>query len=167
MDAGEGAICLRLLHTFSITSIAAWKRSSSTPTSNVVLPARRKPPVVASLVTPKPSFINWLIKREASSSCTIAMINFIRLSLPHRSLSSVFSIQQKGCFRNRRVVRYQKQPRLRLGGDGAAVRLYLRVGLRRKAGTPRSSRSTEAGCGAGSGCALASGCWFTGCCMPP
>ena len=40
MEEVEGAICLRLLQTFSITSIAVWKRSSFTPTSRVVLPAR-------------------------------------------------------------------------------------------------------------------------------
>ena len=46
--------------------------------SGWVLPARRNPPVVASLVTPNPAFIRLDTKRPASSSCTMAMISFIQ-----------------------------------------------------------------------------------------
>ena len=84
----ELTVCLRLLHTRSITASALSSFSSCTPVSSVVFPERRKPPVVASLVTPYPSFIRALISRPESSSCTMAIISFILFLLSRRSTKS-------------------------------------------------------------------------------
>ena len=58
LGVGDAAICFRDLQTFSIISSVPCSFASSTPMSSVVFPARRKPPVVASFVTPIPAFIS-------------------------------------------------------------------------------------------------------------
>ena len=54
--------------------------SSSTPVKNVVLPAMRKPPVVANLVTWNPFLVNALETAALSSLLTIASTSFIEKS---------------------------------------------------------------------------------------
>ena len=58
--------------------ITSSTRSSSVPIKNVVLPAIKKPPVVASFVTEYLFFVSSLDTRELSSFETIAKISFIQ-----------------------------------------------------------------------------------------
>ena len=67
---------LRLLY-LAMMPMTSSTFSSSTPEMKVVLPAIRKPPVVASLVTEKPSRVRAEDTAPLSSLLTIARISFI------------------------------------------------------------------------------------------
>ena len=80
---------LRLLY-LAMMPMTSSTFSSSTPEMKVVLPAIRKPPVVASLVTEKPSLVKAEDTAPLSSLLTIARISFIRwntsLSRPQKGV---------------------------------------------------------------------------------
>ena len=63
-----------------MTAITSSTLSSSTPEMNVVLPAIRKPPVVASFVTEKPPLVSAEETAPLSSLLTIARINFMDIA---------------------------------------------------------------------------------------
>ena len=72
----EGTIWVRRLLFSSMMPSTCSTFSSSVPMIKVVLPASRKPPVVASLVTENFSLVNALWTALESSLFTIANISF-------------------------------------------------------------------------------------------
>ena len=72
-----GTIWVRFLECFSMMEMISSTRLSSVPTRKVVLPAIRKPPVVASLVTENPARVSADDTDPLSSLFTMAKISFI------------------------------------------------------------------------------------------
>ena len=77
-----GTIWVRRLEYLAMMPMTVSTLSSSTPEMKVVLPAIKKPPVVANFVTEKPSRVMAEETAPLSSLLTIARISFIKKYLP-------------------------------------------------------------------------------------